>query len=309
MVSEDFVAALLRDTIKAGTPFILATLGEIYAERSGILNLGVEGMMSMGALSAFMVAYITGDPFLGIIVATVVGGLMSLIHAFVSITVRANQVVSGLALTILGLGLSGFLGKGLIGYTAPRLTPTRIPYLVDIPIVGPALFGQDLLVYLSIILALVLWFVLFKTVQGLKIRTVGENPAMADSLGVNVYLVRYLCTFIGGLLAGLSGAYLSTAYTPLWAEGMTAGRGWIAIALTIFAAWNPMKALLGAYLFGGITALQFRLQAMNIGISAEFLLMTPYAATILVLIVLSSSALRRRVGVPAALGVPYYREE
>jgi len=305
-----FFVSLLAHTVQAGTPLLFGTVGEIYAERSGVLNLGVEGMMAIGALIAFMTSFYTGNIGLAIASAMIAGALLSLIHAFLSTSMRANQIVSGLAITILGLGLSGFLGKPMIGMTAPRLTSFPIPILAEIPIIGPILFSQDVLVYTSILSALVLWFVLFKTRPGLNARSVGENPAMADSLGLNVYLIRYVCVLLGGVMAGLAGAYLSLMYTPLWIEGMTAGRGWIVIALTIFATWNPLRALLGAYLFGGVYALQFRLQAIGIATQTpQFLLMLPYITAIVGLVLISAEAVKRRIGVPAALGLPYVRGE
>lgn len=309
-VDVGFVVSLLAHAVQAGTPLLLATVGEIYSERSGVLNLGLEGIMIMGALTGFLVSFRTGDVALAIVAAALVGALLSLIHAFLSITLKANQIVSGLAISIFGLGVSGFLGKPLIGQTAPKLQSAPIPLLKDIPILGPILFSGDVLIYFSIIVSVVLWFVLFKTKVGLNIRSVGENPSMADTLGVNVDLTRYVCVLVGGLLGGLGGAYLSIVYTPLWIEGMTAGRGWICIALTIFAMWNPLRAILGAYLFGGVIALQFRLQAIGIGTEApQLLLMLPYFVTIGTLIVISSAMLKKRLGVPAALGIPYVRGE
>jgi ABC-type uncharacterized transport system permease subunit len=309
-IDTAFAVSLLAHAIQAGTPLLLATVGEIYSERSGVLNLGLEGIMIMGALTAFLVSFRTGDVALAIVAAAIVGMLMSLIHAFVSITLKANQIVSGLAISIFGLGVSGFLGRPLIGQTATRLQPTPIPLLQDIPVLGLILFSGDVLIYFSIIVSLVLWFVLFRTKLGLNIRSVGENPSMADSLGVNVDLTRYVCVLVGGVLGGLGGAYLSIVYTPLWIEGMTAGRGWIAIALTIFAVWNPLRAILGAYLFGGVIALQFRLQAIGIGTETpQLLLMLPYFVTIGTLVLMSTATLKKRVGVPAALGNPYVRGE
>jgi simple sugar transport system permease protein len=309
-IDTAFAVSLLAHAIQAGTPLLLATVGEIYSERSGVLNLGLEGIMIMGALTAFLVSFRTGDVALAIVAAAIVGALMSLIHAFVSITLKANQIVSGLAISIFGLGVSGFLGRPLIGQIATKLQSTPIPLLQDIPVLGPILFSGDVLIYFSIIVSLVLWFVLFRTKLGLNIRSVGENPSMADSLGVNVDLTRYVCVLVGGVLGGLGGAYLSIVYTPLWIEGMTAGRGWIAIALTIFAVWNPLRAILGAYLFGGVIALQFRLQAIGIGTETpQLLLMLPYFVTIGTLILMSSATLKKRVGVPAALGNPYVRGE
>ncbi len=307
MSLEVFLTAL-KAAIPAGTPLLLGTLGEIYAERSGVLNLGVEGMMIMGAVTSFGMTLSTGNPWLGLAMAALVGGLMALIHAFLSITLRANQVVSGLALTMFGLGMSGMLGKKYIGTPLPcRLRATPIPLLKDIPFLGPILFQHDALVYLSLALVPILWFVLFKTKVGISIRSVGEAPATADAMGVNVFLVRYLCVLFGGVLAGLGGAYLSIVYAPAWIEGMTAGAGWIVIALTIFAMWSPTRALLGAYLFGGVKVLQYRLQPL--GISPNLLNMLPFIFTIIVLLAGTREVIRERIGAPSALGVPYAREE
>mgnify|MGYP001048605536 CR=1 FL=1 len=309
-IDPGFAVSLLAHAVQAGTPLLLATIGEIYAERSGVLNLGVEGIMIMGALTAFLVSFRTGDVALAILAAALVGAMLSLVHAFLSITLKANQIVSGLAISIFGLGVSGFLGKPLIGQTATKLQATPLPVLSEIPILGSTLFSLDILVYISVLLSVTLWFVLFKTKIGLNIRSVGENPSMADSLGVSVDLTRYGCVLLGGVLGGLGGAYLSIVYTPLWIEGMTAGRGWIAIALTIFAMWNPIRAIFGAYLFGGVIALQFRLQAIGIGTETpQLLLMLPYVVTIGALVAMSSATLKKRLGVPAALGIAYVRGE
>ena len=304
----EFVLDAMRAAIPAGTPLLFGTLGEIYAERSGVLNLGIEGMMIMGAVTGFGVTLTTGNVWLGIAMAALVGGLLALIHAFVSITLRGNQVVSGLALTMFGLGLSGLIGKRYVGIPLPfRLRSLSIPVLSGIPILGPVLFQHDPLVYLSLALVPLLWFVLFKTRAGISIRSVGEAPATADALGVNVYLVRYLCVFFGGILAGLGGAYLSVVYAPAWIEGMTAGAGWIVIALTIFAMWSPTRALVGAYLFGGVKVLQYRLQPL--GISPNLLNMLPFIFTIIVLLAGTGEVIRKRIGAPSALGTPYAREE
>ena len=305
---EELIIATIYAAIRAGTPLLLGTLGEIYAERSGILNLGVEGMMIMGALAAFGVAHKTGNPWLGVLVAAIVGGLLSLIHAFLSITLQADQVVSGLALTMFGLGVSGLLGKKYVGEPLKKnIRPIEIPVLSKIPVIGKILFQQDPLVYLSIFLTILLWFILFKTKIGISIRSVGENPAAADALGVNVYLVRYCCTVLGGILAGIAGAYLSVAYVPAWIERMTAGRGWIVIALTIFAMWSPIRALFGAYLFGGVEALYFRLQPY--GIPTSLLGMLPYGATIIALLIGTEETIRKKIGAPSALCKPYVRGE
>jgi len=291
----------------AGTPLLLGTLGEIYVERAGILNLGIEGMMSMGAITAFSITYLTGSIWLGMLFAAFVGILLSLIHAFVSITLRSNQVVSGLALTMFGLGLSGLIGRNYIGIPGKALKEIHIPGLKHIPILGQILFQQDFLVYISIILVVILWFILFYTKVGIVIRSVGEDPSAADSIGINVYRVQYLCVMIGGALAGLAGSYLSLRLAPAWIEGMTAGRGWIIVALTIFAMWTPSRALIGAWLFGGVEVLQFRLQPL--GISPSLLGMLPYLVTIGILLIGSKETLKKKIGAPSALGVSYSREE
>ena len=305
---ESWVIATFSRTLAYGTPLLLATLGEIYAERSGVLNLGVEGMMVIGAFAGFAVAHTSGNPWLGVLIASVVGGIFSLIHAFASITLRANQVVSGLALTMLGLGLSGVLGRRFEGW--PLLHPLEevtVPGLSRIPVLGPILLdGQNALVYIAIALAVVLWYVLYRTRIGISIRAVGEDPATADSLGVNVARIRYLCVVVGGVLAGMAGGYLSIAYRPSWTDGMTAGMGWIVIALTIFAFWNPLLGLVGAYFFAALFHLSFRLQAW---VAPEILKAMPYALAILVLIAVSRGTLQKRMGAPSALTLPYRRGE
>ena len=304
----EFILSALRAAIPAGTPLLFGTLGEVYAERSGVLNLGVEGMMIMGAVAGFAVSQTTGSVWLGIMAAAVVGGLMALIHAFTSVSLRVNQVVSGLALTMVGLGVSGLIGKPFVGQPlAVRLQPISIPLLSDIPVLGILLFRFDLMVYLGIALVPVLSFVLYKTRLGVTLRSVGENPAAADAMGVNVGLVRYAAVIFGGVMAGIGGAYLSMAYAPAWIEGMTAGAGWIVIALTIFAIWDPRRALLGAYLFGGVRVLQYRLQPL--GISPNLLNMLPFLLTIGVLWLSSGQAAKQRIGAPASLMNAYSRED
>lgn len=305
---ETWIITTLSRSLAYGTPLLLGTLGEIYAERSGVLNLGVEGMMIMGAYSGFTTAYITGNPWLGILAAAVVGGAFSLIHAFASVTLKANQVISGLSLTMLGLGLSGMFGRGWEGKPLPVSIPKiTVSGLSKIPFLGPILFeGQNLIVYMAIILVPLLWYILYRTRIGITIRSVGESPATADSLGINVDRVRYVCVFIGGVLAGVAGGYLSVAYRPAWTEGMTAGMGWIVIALTIFAFWNPAYGMLGAYLFAALYHLAFRLQPW---VSPELLKAMPYAFAILVLIFVSRGTLQKRMGAPAALSLPYTRGE
>ena len=304
---SSIVEAVLMAAVRAGTPVLFATLGEIFAERAGILNLGVEGMMLVGALAGFVTSARTGNPWLGVAAAGMVGGLLSLIHALLSVTLRANQVASGLALTIFGTGLSAFLGRGYVGLPAAGFQVTPIPVLSEIPLLGPILFQQDPLVYLSYVTVPAAWYVLYRTRWGLDIRAVGEHPEAADAMGVDVARVRYAAVLAGGILAGVGGAFLSTAYTSMWIENMTAGRGWIAVALVIFATWDPLRAVLGAYLFGGVNALQLHVQATGTALPTYLLLMAPYVFTIVVLVLATQETARKRLGAPAALSVPYSR--
>ncbi|ABO50691.1 nucleoside ABC transporter membrane protein [Desulforamulus reducens MI-1] len=309
-MSQELLITILATAITAGTPILYAALGEVMTERSGILNLGVEGMMLVGAVSGFAFAIKTNDPWLGVLAAMLGGGAMALIHAFLTVTLQANQVVSGLALTIFGTGLSGFIGKSYIGIPVVNsFKPVTLGFLSDIPFLGPIFFHHDYLVYVTYLLVPTLWFLIYRTRPGLNLRAVGENPASADSLGVSVYRIRYIYVIMGGMLAGIGGAYLSLAYAPTWLENMTAGRGWIAVALVIFATWNPLRAMFGSYIFGGIDALGFRAQAMGVMIPSFFLKMLPYFFTIFVLIMVTRKAMANRVGSPGALGLPYDREE
>ena len=305
----DLIISVLTRTIIAGTPLLLATLGEILAERAGILNLGIEGLMSAGAVTAFIITFNTGSPWLGLFCAILVGALIASIHGFICISLRANQVVSGLAITLLGLGVSGLWGKPYIGRPLPNRMPhLDLGFLSDLPIVGKILFSHDWYVYLSIVLGLILWFLMKHSRMGITLRSVGENPKASEAQGIAVNKVKYLAVIVGGAFAGMAGAYLSTAYSGSWNEGMTAGRGWIVIALTIFALWQPLGAFLGAYIFGGIFVLQFMLQPL--GISPNILGMLPYLSTLLILMVygLSSSG-KRKMNAPATLGEPYIRGE
>ena len=303
--------AILSAAIINGTPLLYATLGEVFSERAGILNLGVEGMMSVGAVTGFIVAYTTNSLFLGVICAALAASLVSLIHAFLSISLRLSQVVSGLTITIFGTGLSGFLGKDFVGLPLKiKFMPVGIPLLKDIPILGRVFFEQDVLVYISYILIPILFVYLYRTRFGLNLRSIGENPAAADALGVNVYFLRYMYVVFGGAMAGIAGAYLSLSMSPSWLENMVAGRGWIAVALVIFASWDPLKALFGAYLFGGVEALGFRLQAIGfVHISPFFLNMLPYVFTILILIATTIQTIKKHRSAPEQLGVAYDREE
>ncbi len=302
----DVVASLIASSIRAGTPLLFATLGEIVTERSGVLNLGIEGIMIVGALTGFAVSFATGNPWIGVLAAGLAGMAMASVHAFFSITLKANQPVTGLMLVLLGLGLTGFLGRHYIGQVAHYIEPINIPVLSSLPFVGEAFFSHDPLAYTALILTFAVWFVLFKTRYGMEIIAVGENPEAADTLGVNVNLVRYASTLFGGFLAGIAGAYLSLAYAKLWTDEMTAGRGWISLALVIFSGWMPHRAVLGAYLFGGLDVLSFKLQAAGIGISYHLLKMVPYIVTVLVLL-LSVIRKKEAFGAPAALGKPYIR--
>lgn len=305
-----FLIAVLATAVTAGTPIFYAALGELICERAGILNLGVEGMMLVGAVTGFMAGLAFQNHWIGLAVAMAAGGTMGLIHAFLCVSLRANQTVSGLALTIFGTGLSGYLGKALVGTPLPSpFRPIDIPVLSHLPLIGPVLFQHDILVLFSYILAPLCWFILFKTRAGLNLRAVGDNPAAADSLGVNVYLIRYISVIIGGVLAGIGGAYISMAYVPTWMENMVAGRGWIAVALVIFATWNPINSLWGSYVFGGIDALGYRLQAVDVTISPYFLKSLPYLFTVLVLILVTQRNMVHRIGAPKALSIPYDREE
>ncbi|MGE5417325.1 MAG: ABC transporter permease [Acidobacteriota bacterium] len=308
-MNEAYFIAFLAATITAGTPLLFAAAGEMMAERSGILNLGVEGMMLMGAVCGFIATYLTGNHWWGVLAAAAAGGAMACIHAFISVTMRGNQVVSGLALTIFGMGLSDFVGKNYIGLPiGDRFAPVNVPYLSKIPALGKIFFSQDALVYLSFGVALVLYILLFKTSWGMSLRAVGEDPSAADASGISVSKVRYVNTILGGALAGIGGAYLSLAFAPAWMQNMTAGRGWIAVALVIFGMWAPGKVMLGAYLFGGVEALTYRLQAVGVSISPFFLQMMPYILTIVVL-VMAVRLKKDEAGPPQALGAAYDREE
>lgn len=304
---EDLIVSVAQRTLVAGTPLLIGTVGEIICERSGILNLGVEGVMAVGAVTAFIVTHHTGNPWFGLCVAILAGMSISIVHAFASVSLRSNQVVSGLALTMLGLGLAGLLGKPYVGKPLEiKIEAMPIPFLSDIPVVGPVLFNQSPFFYLAVLLSIGAWFLLEHTLLGIRIRSTGENPKATETQGVNVSLVRYLAVIVGGGFSAMAGAHLSISYSKSWIEGMIAGRGWIVIALTIFALWNPMRAILGAFLFGGIFVLQYLLQPL--GVSPNFLAMLPYLATLLVLLV---GGLRdsRRLSAPAMLGEPYRRGE
>ena len=289
----------------AATPLLIAALGELVVERSGVLNLGVEGMMVMGAVTGFAVALTTGSPWLGVIAAIIVGALFSLLFGFLTLTLVTNQVATGLALTLLGLGLSGMIGESFVGQPGIKLGTLYIPGLTDLPFVGKLFFGQDPIFYLSILLTFcVAWF-LFRTRAGLTLRSVGDNHGSAHALGINVIGIRYLAVMFGGACAGLAGGFLSLVYTPQWIENMTAGRGWIALALVVFASWRPLRVLAGAYLFGAVSIGQLHAQALGIGIPSQLLSSLPYLATIIVLVLISRNRRLTLINTPASLGRPF----
>lgn len=296
---------------------MIATLGEIVAERSGVVNLGLEGLMEIGATVGIIVALLTVNPWIGFLAAMGVSALIACIHAFTTVTLRLNQFASGLAIYILGLGIGIMLREHARSMYAPlllkipevRLYPIEVPILKDIPIVG-VLFNVNIVVYIGILLSVILWFILFKTRIGLNIRSVGENPAAADAAGINVFKVRYYCVIFGGALAGAAGAYLMLGHTPqIMGAPIILGRGWIAIALVIFSFWNPLRALFGAFLFGGLELAYYWLQSITIFRSyVPLLVAVPHITAIILLTIMSIEALRRRLGAPAALGIPYSRE-
>lgn len=297
----EVIIPLLAAAIQSGTPILYATLGEIFTEKSGVLNLGVEGIMICGALAGFVVAKITGSPVLGFVAAGLAGSLLAALHGIVCLWFFGNQVVSGLALTIFGTGLANYLGTSFVGHSAPGFGPVAIPLLSAIPFFGPILFQHDMLVYLTYCIPPLMIFFFVGTRYGLGLRASGEYPAAATAAGLNVQSYRWLGILTGGFLMGLGGGYLSLAYTHLWTNGLTSGRGWIAVALVIFAFWRPGRAVFGAYLFGGIMALQLRLQASGTHLPSSLLLMLPYSLTVIVLVF--SSWRRASTGEPAALGV------
>jgi len=309
--------SLLAVTIRAGTSLLCATLGEIFTERSGVLNLGLEGMLLLSAVSGFAVAFHSKSVGLGLLAAIAVGGLLGFLHALLTISLRSNQTVTGLALTIFASGLASFLGQRLgpqglplVGQIGPRFERIALPVLGNLPLIGRALFQQDVLVYATYLLVPAAWFFLYRTRPGLYLRAVGENPRTADAMGLHVSRIRYFYTILGGMLVGLGGAHLSLAYMPGWTENLTGGRGWIAVAMVIFATWDPWRAWFGAILFGGINAVQLRMQAAGTTIPSAFLHMLPFAFTIVILVIITWwEAFGKRVGAPAALGVPYAREE
>jgi simple sugar transport system permease protein len=294
--------AFLASTAGAATPLVMASMGELVAERSGVMNLGIEGMMLVGAVVGFMVTLGTGSIGLGLLAAMAAGMGMALVFGFLVLTLQTNQVATGLALTLFGIGLSAFLGRGLVGQTVAPMAHLSFPVLSDLPFIGPLLFRFDAMVYGSVLLVLAVSWLLAKSRIGLVIRAVGESPHSAHAIGMHVVALRYGTVLFGGAMAGLGGAYLSLALTPMWVEGMTAGRGWIALAQVVFATWKPRGLLLGAYLFGGVTVLQFHGQGLGVPIPSEFLSMLPYLATIVVLVVICRNPQTILLNKPMSLG-------
>ena len=293
---------ILTAAIKTGTPLLLVALGEMVCEKSGVLNLGQEGMMLMGAVCGFIAAFSTGSLMLGVLAAMAAGMLMSLLFGVISMHLRANQVATGLALTIFGTGLSAFVGSSYVGQTVKGFQGIQIPVLADIPFIGQLLFSHDLLIYVSWVLVLIVGWFCVRTRGGLILRAVGENPHNANAIGLPVLTVRYLAILFGGAMAGLAGSYMSLAYTPMWMENMTGGRGWIALALVVFASWKTKNLVLGAYLFGIASIMHLVLQGLGMKISPSLLAMLPYLATLVVMIFIGSNRMKEKLSAPMSLG-------
>lgn len=306
MTIEPVILALIT-VIGAATPLLFAALGETVVEKAGVLNLGIEGMMLVGAVAAFATAVGTESTVLALLAAAIAGASMALLFGFLTLSLLTSQVATGLALTIFGIGLSALIGSPYVGTPLKRLARLDIPGLSDLPVVGPLLFSHDILVYAGLAMVPAIAWFLNRSRAGLILRAVGDSHDAAHAIGYSVIRIRYLAVLFGGMMAGLGGAYLSLAYTPMWIEQMTAGRGWIALALVVFAAWRPLRVLIGAYLFGGVTILQLHAQGgAIIDIPSQYLSMLPYIATIIVLTLMSSGATRRRLQAPACLGRPFH---
>ncbi|WP_313042502.1 ABC transporter permease [Acinetobacter sp.] len=297
------ITAILAGTIAAATPLIFAGLGELVAERTGVINLGVEGMMLVGAIAGFaFAAQYDASVASALMVGGLAGTMMALIFAFFTLSLSTNQSACGLALTIFGIGISAFIGQNYVSMALPGLQGLDIPLLSEIPVLGPILFQHNYVVYLSMLAFVIIWWVLTKTRLGLLLKAVGESPESAHAMGYNVLAIRYCAVLFGGAMAGVGGAFLSTVYTPMWIENMVAGRGWIAIALVVFATWKPTRLMLGAYLFGGVTILQFHAQALGLNVPNELLSALPYVATIAVLVLISRNKKHLKLNLPASLG-------
>ena len=307
---EIIILSTLTAAVAQGTPLLLTALGEIMNQRAGVLNLGLDGMMLFGAVTSFIALILSGSLLLAVLVGGLCAALLAMIHAFLSVTCRVHQVICGLALNIFAGGFSAFIGKDYNGIAAPKvLENIRIPLLADIPYVGEIFFNQNILVYLSYVLVIVLSFVIFHTQIGLRMRACGENPSAAYSMGIRVRHTRYCYVMLGGFLAGIGGAFLILCTIPTWTEGMTGGRGWIALAIVTCAMWKPSAAMITAYVFGGMEALAYQLQAISINVSPVLLKMLPYLATVIVLVVVSVVNRKKGVTGPEALTVPFSPEE
>ncbi len=304
-MNEALVGIILA-TLGAGTPLVFAALGELITEKSGVLNLGVEGMMLVGAVCGFAVAADSGSLWLGVVTAMTAGAFMALLFGILTLTFQANHVAAGLALTIFGVGLSAYIGLQYTSVALTGLQAVHIPLLSSIPLIGPTIFSLDPLMYLSFALLAAISYFLYRSKAGLLLRAVGESPRSAHSIGYPVIQIRYLAVLFGGGMAGLGGAYLALVYTPLWVEGMTAGRGWISLALVVFATWRPARVILGAYLFGGVTILQLHVQGLGIDLPSQLLSSLPYIATIVVLVLISRDANTIRLNAPASIGKTFH---
>jgi len=302
----DILLPTLLTIITAATPLLYAAIGEMVTEKSGVLNLGVEGMMLLGAVCGFATVHFTGSATLAVIAGVLAGTAMAALFALLVLGFQASQVASGLALTIFGVGLSALLGQNLVGIAYDGLPSLPIPGLAKIPFVGPLLFDHNILVYGSIALVIAVSWFLRRTRPGLVLRAVGDSHDAAHSIGYPVLRIRFFAILFGGAMSGIAGAYLSLAYSPLWIENMTAGRGWIALALVVFATWRPARVLTGAYLFGGITILQLHAQAMGVGVPPQIMSMLPYLATILVLVLISRDRNKIRLNAPTCIGKPFH---
>ncbi|PZO79375.1 MAG: ABC transporter permease [Mesorhizobium amorphae] len=300
--------SILLTIATAATPLLLAALGELVVERSGVLNLGVEGMMVIGAVCGFAAAALSGSPWIGMFAGIAAGAVFSLLFGFLTLSIATNQVATGLSLTLLGLGLSSMIGEPFVGSAGIRLPVLDIPVLSDLPVVGRLLFGQDPIFYIAIALVFAVSWFLFRTRTGLTLRSIGDSHSSAHALGINVIGYRYAAVMFGGACAGLAGAHLSLVYTPQWVENMTAGRGWIALALVVFASWRPLRVLAGAYLFGAVTIGQLHAQALGLGIPSQLLSAMPYLATVIVLVLISRNRRLTMINTPASLGQPFVPE-
>jgi general nucleoside transport system permease protein len=295
------IEGILLTIVTAATPLLFAALGELIAERAGVLNLGVEGMMAVGAVIGFAGGHVTGTLAVGVVTGMIAGAAMGGMFGVITLVFAANQNASGIALTLFGLGLSGLVGNVYSGMPGLSVGRIHIPLLADIPIVGPMIFGEDPMVYLAVVLTAAVWWFLFRTNGGLIVRAVGDNHASAHALGYPVLRVRFLAVLFGGACAGVAGAYLSLIYTPQWTQAMTAGRGWIAIALVVFGTWLPGRIAIGALLFGGVSILQLNAQAFGLGIPSQFLSMLPYLITVIVLVIISRNQALLKINTPASL--------